>query len=474
MWKEMLKNLGKAADSLSTGVYILVAVVILGIVNWFVLRYNHRLDLTPTGQYSLSLQTERVLDGLEQNVNLYMFDQPGDLERHSDLLDTYAALSPHVTAHFINLDQKPSLGRQFGVRAYGTLIVQVGERQQEASGVTEEEITNTLIGLLKDRDRIVYFLQAHGEADPDGTGREGFSQGKKLLEDSNFQVKTLSLLEQERIPEDCTILLVAGPRKDYLEHEIEALRGYVESGGRALFLLGTEDVPNLEGLLAGWGVELQDRVVVDRNPLNRLFGGDALLPLVRNFPPHVVVRDLEGMATIFPLTRTLLVGENPKEGVDVQTLIESSPQSWTIPVPKPNQRIRLTQPADDELGPFTLAVAATVSAAADGPHIDTGTESGAEKIEFADERESQGRLIVVGTSLFAGNGFLQLQANDDLFLNMMNWLSADEDLISIRPKLRESQNLDLTQAHMTWIGWGIFWAPIFILFGGFLVWWDRR
>ncbi len=115
-----------------------------------------------------------------------------------------------------------------------------------------------------------------------------------------------------------------------------------------------------------------------------------------------------------------------------------------------------------------------MSAAADGPQIDTGAESEAEKIKFADERESQGRLIVVGTSLFAGNGFLRLQANDDLFLNMMNWLSADEDLISIRPKPPESQNLDLTQAHMTRIGWGIFWAPIFILFGGFLVWWDRR
>ena len=86
MWKKMLKNLGKAADSLSTGVYILVAVAILGIVNWFVLRYNHRLDLTPTGQYSLSLQTERVLDGLEQDVNLYMFDKKqaddGDADEH--------------------------------------------------------------------------------------------------------------------------------------------------------------------------------------------------------------------------------------------------------------------------------------------------------------------------------------------------------------------------------------------------------
>ncbi len=469
MGKAGRKLLGKTFDRLSFGLYILVAIAILGVINWFVERYNHQLDLTPSGRYSLSLQTQRVLENLDQDVSIFVFDRDDSLPRHRYLLDSYSVLSRRVDVQLVNPDKKPSLARQLGIERYGTVIVQLGDRQQEASEATEEAITNTLIQILKGGERNVYFLQAHGERDIEGNEREGYSRVKELLEQGNYQVETLSLMQEGSIPEDCTVLIVAGPENDLLEPEIEALRSYVQGGGSAIFLLDPHRIPRLTALLGEWNVEVGENLVVDPNPIARLFGADELMPLISSYDSHVIVRDLQNVATLFPETRTIQIASDGKAEVEVQSLFKSSEQSWAASSPQPGQVLEF-QEGRDTRGPFTLGVAGTLSAeegsGTDGPNVPTQTDA---------EGKPEGRFVIVGTSRFAINAVIGFNGNRDLFLNMINWLSEDEDLISIRPKEPDSQRLDLNQAQMGRIRYlTLLVMPLLILAVGFSVWWGRR
>jgi len=91
------------------------------------------------------------------------------------------------------------------------------------------------------------------------------------------------------------------------------------------------------------------------------------------------------------------------------------------------------------------------------------------------EKKTEGRFVATGTSLIAANSFLNFQGNRDFILNSINWLSADEDLISIRPKPPESQHLTMTSQQMRQVLLlGVFGIPLFIVAAGVLVWWQRR
>ena len=475
MVKMILKTLGKVLNQLSTGAYILLALAILVVINWFTHRNNQRLDLTPSQKYSLSLQTKRVLETLEQEdreVDLYVFDREQNLSRHRQLLDIYSSISPGVTTHLINPDKKPALAQQMEIERYGTLVATMDNRRQEATDTTEEAITNTLIQLLKGGERTVCFLKAHGERDIEESGRTGFSQVKDMLEGGNYKVRSISLLEGTEItvPEDCTLVVVAGPKNDYLKGEIEAVRSYIEKGGRGLFMLDPQEIPSLTGLLEAWNVTVQDTLVVDPNPVARLFGADELMPLVQRYESHVIVRDLQNVATLFPLTRTLEIASDSKEGIHVEPLFKSSEQSLAAANPRSGQPIQVRK-GEDPQGPFTLGAAGTI----ENPQTGNEDTGGNGRPETSEEAKAEGRFVVVGTSTFAANSMINFGGNRDLFLNVVNWLSRDEDLISIRPKPPDTQRLDLNEAQMRNIRiLTLFLVPVFILGAGFSVWWRRR
>ena len=119
----------------------------------------------------------------------------------------------------------------------GTIVVQNGQKRDEAKSLTEEDVTGAIIRTLKTGDRTLCFVQGSGEHQIDDTGREGLSSFKQVVEHDNYKTRTLSLLEKPEIPKDCTVLIIAGPRFDYLQPAVNAIKSYVEGGGRALIML---------------------------------------------------------------------------------------------------------------------------------------------------------------------------------------------------------------------------------------------
>jgi ABC-type uncharacterized transport system involved in gliding motility auxiliary subunit len=456
-WKDRI--LGRRGErfleAVNLAVYTAVAVAIVVLANWFVDRHNRRWDLTPNQSYSLSPQTTKVLKELKNDLTIYVFDRESGFRGRRDLLDNYSALTHRVTVRYVDPDRQPSLAGQFGIRNYGTVVVAGGDRHFEAQSSTEEGLTNAIVRLLKGQ-KTVYFIQGHGERDVDSSDRAGYGRVKKQLENENRQVKTLVLLQKMEVPADCSLLVIAGPRNDFLAQEVETIKKYLTGGGRALFLLdpGVE-LTNLAKLLADWNVTLRNDLVIDENPVAQLVGASPSMPLILKYGSSPIVQPLARTATLFPLTRSFEVGKEYKAGVSAESLCETSPDSFGVADFDPKVREVRYRAGKDTKGPLSVAVAGTI--AGEG------------------EKKTEGRFVAVGTSMLAVNNYLPFEGNRDLFMNMVNWLSAEEDLISIRPKPPESQRLNMTAQQMRRVLYlGVFGLPILIIALGTSVWWRRR
>ncbi|MGQ9632817.1 MAG: GldG family protein [Bryobacteraceae bacterium] len=439
--------------------YILVVLAVLTAANWLANRHNKSWDSTANKRFSLSDQTTKVVRGLKKDAKIVYFDKTSEFTRARDLLDRYDNLSPKLVVEYIDPDKKPQVAKAEGVRSYGTIFVHANNKKEEAKSLTEEEITGALIRALKEGTRTVCAVTGSDEHGLEDTERSGYSNLKDLLERNNYKTRTISLLEKPEVPSDCTILLVGGPRFDYVQPSVDAIKTYVENGGRALFLLdpplklGRSEISEnaaLTKLLESWGVTLNKDLVLDTSGIGRIFGLGPEVPLVISYESHPIVREMKEIATAFPIARSIEVKSTEK--TSPEKLFSTSSNSFaTTNLSSPSIEIN---PARDKKGPLALAAAATYN---------TGKEG------------TQGRFVVVGSAGWVSNNILRFNGNRDLFLNMMNWLSSDEDLISIRPKEPEDRRLTMTARQMKLVFYtSVVLLPLMALVAGVGVWWRRR
>jgi ABC-type uncharacterized transport system involved in gliding motility auxiliary subunit len=255
------------------------------------------------------------------------------------------------------------------------------------------------------------------------------------------------------------VLVAAGPSGDYLQPEVDAIKKYVEGGGRAFFLLdpplkmGRSEIADNDALssaLQSWGVTPDKNLILDLNPVGQLVGVGPQVALVSSYDSHTIVNDLKGTATGFPLSRSLEVKNGDK--TSVSKLFSSSETS--LATEKLNSPSVNPNDPKNKKGPLALAAAGTYN---------TGKEN------------SQGRFVVVGSSDWLANSFIGFNGNRDLALNAMNWLSSDEDLISIRPKEQDDRRIMMTRSQLNWVAFTSLLAfPVAVVIAGVTVWWRRR
>jgi ABC-type uncharacterized transport system involved in gliding motility auxiliary subunit len=439
--------------------YIIIIIAVLVVANFLANRYNKTFDATSNKRYSLSDQTKKIARDLKQDVTIQYFDKPSGMQAGKDLLDRYAMLSPKIHVEYIDYLKKPQLARAANVSREGEAIVSNGVKMEEAKTFDEEGLTGAMIRMLKGGARTICVVSGSGEHRVEDSGAEGLSEFQTAVQKDNYKVKSFSLLEKAEIPADCTTLVVAGPSGDYVQPQVDAIKKYVEGGGRALIMLdpplkvGRREIGDndlLLALLASWGITVDKNLILDENPVNQLVGVGPETPLVTAYESHPIVNDLAGTATGFPISRSLQTKNGDK--TTVTKLFSTSKNSFaTTTLNAPEIRI---DPNKDKQGPFVLAAAGSYS---------TGKEN------------SQGRFVVVGNSRWAANNFIRFNGNKNLLLNMLNWLSSDEDLISIRPKEPEDRRINLTRAQFLMLrSVAQFMLPLIVVIGGVMVWWKRR
>lgn len=439
--------------------YTLVVIAAAVVVNVLANRYDKSWDATPNKRYSLSPETAKIVKGLKQNATIIYFDQSTHFGQARDLLGEYADLSPKIKIQYVDPDKDPQLARADGVQNLGTAIVQIGDKKEAASAMTEEGITGAFIRDIKTSTRTVCFVSGSGEHQTDDSGRYGLSDFKTDLGKESYETQTVDLISKAEVPSECTVLVVAGPTHNYQQPEVAAIQKYVENGGRAMFLL---DPPlqgrssaiaandGLDAVLTGWGVTPDKDLVLDQSPIGQLIGVGPEVAVVTHYESQPIVSDLKGTATGFPIVQSLAIQSTGKASVDK---LFASSESSEAATNLGGGELRVDDPKNKK-GPLTLAAAGTFGLGNTGPH---------------------GRFVVVGGATWITNSFLSFNGNSDLALNAINWLASDEDLIAIHPKPPEDQHITMTRAQMTIVRIvTVFGLPLLMMGLGTLVWWRRR
>jgi ABC-type uncharacterized transport system involved in gliding motility auxiliary subunit len=446
---------------------VIIFIAILVGISLIVHRFPGRLDLTQGKKHSLSSQTQKVVKNIKQDVYVRAFFQEGDpgKKKAQALLDTYTFANPRIHYQFIDPDREPAQARQFGVRNYGALILESGGRTQTVSKAEQEGITNGFLRLMQNKAKKVVFLSGHGEKSIQNAEKTGYSQARDLLEKENYQVDEINLLSGNGLPAETRCLVIPGPKKPLFPEEIEDLKKFIAGGGRVVLMLEPYQDGGTKEWLASVGVILDQDILIDK--VSRVFGGDYLIPMAGSYGRHSITKNFN-VITFFPTARSLTLASPPPMGFLYDILINSSVESWAeTNKTKMEKREATFDPGKDRKGPLSLAVLVSLSP----PEQSLGEKSSGEK----EPKSPRGQLAVFGDSDFASNGYFNLSGNGDLFLNTINFLTEEEQLISIRPAKSPVHPLSLTstQARMLFLIPMVL-LPLGIIAAGIVVWRSRR
>src|ERR1700678_2487375 len=271
------------------------------------------------------------------------------------------------------------------------------------------------------------------------------------LKKENYLTKTVNLITESGVPADCTVLVIAGPKQSYYPQETAWIGKYLDAAGGALALVDPSTDPKLDELFQSWNIAVGNNVVIDASGMGQVIGAGPTIPIVADFGASPITKGFERSATFFPMARTAAAADKSKSLPETVDLLKTSERSFSIPsLPKGN---KITfDPKTDTRGPLSLGV------------------SGSRKVG-----EKNARLVVIGNSQFAMNPYLTHLRNGDLFYNAIDWLAADENLISIRPKAATNRRVTLSEAQSSALKWlDLFFLPGLVILAGIMIWWKRR
>jgi ABC-type uncharacterized transport system involved in gliding motility auxiliary subunit len=469
-WRDQLQKrrvIYGAGSAVSVLLVIGILIVVALLASWHQIRF----DTTRGKTQSLSAVTRALLQQVKKPLTMTVFLPQGAAERQNarDVLQRYVYQNPKITYHFVDPEREPLKAREAGYRYPGNILLEYEGRRQLAERADEQAISNTLRRVLKPERKVVYFLAGHGERDITRVGQGGFQVARQAMENEGYQVKPLNLLTQAQVPQDAVLVILAGPKKKLLANETEALKAFLVRGGRLLVLLEPFEDAGLSDFLAGYGVGLDQGIILDHNQVSRALGVSAVMPLVAQYGPSPITRDFQNIVTIFPLARPLSLSREVKTAtlIPLATTMKSSYEKMGKGWMKSGQAT--FDPKADKQGPFPLAVQA---------EIELGPQSPAqEKKSQAQARKKPGDknltfMVVVGNVDFADNAYFNLFGNGDLFLNTVNFLASEESQITMRAAAK-AQLLRLTGSQI----WSLFvaclvWAPLVMLVTG--IWAYRR
>jgi ABC-type uncharacterized transport system involved in gliding motility auxiliary subunit len=449
---------------------IVVVALILGMLNWLAARHHKRFDFSADAAYSLSSQTVQLLQGLKTDVTLVAFARTPELEKGMrDIFNEYGYHTQRLHVEFVDLNKRPGVAKQYGVDRDGTIIVKGPDKIEKLTEQpTEERLTNAILKVTRTGKKTIYFCDGHLEKDIENTTESGYSLVKKALEDANYEVKKILLLRENKVPDDCAVLVVAGPQKDYLQPEKDAIQAYLNVAGTALIMVDPQ-APGLADLLARWEVTVGNDILVDENPAGRYFGTSEFMPVVISYESHKITRGFKA-ATLFPLARSVRGSADPREGVETQELLKTSNQSWAE-TRFGGATVSFNE-KEDLPGPVSLAVAVW---SREKDRKDPEELDSAARAATANTPDRKTRLVVIGDADFCANSYFTFSGNRDFFLNAVSWLAEEEDMISIRPKEQADRRIFLTLEQSRVILWFVLLlAPLLVLVAGIWVWLKRR
>ncbi len=438
---------------LNSVLMVLLFSAIIVIVNFLASRHSVRWDLSENQNFTLAPQTYRILRTLPRDVKITVFTREKDpgYQAFKERLESYRQASTKLSVEFIDPEKQPKMAQTYGIFRTDTAIFESNGQTIRVTSPSEVELTGALIRISKDAKKRIVFLEGHSELSVEDKDRNGLSISKEALIRQGYDVGTVSLLKESAVPDNTSVLVIAGPRRAVIKEEQDRIHTYVEKGGHLLVLADPDTQTGLETLLARWGVGLGPGVLVDLQ--DRLAQGDLTALLVRTFTEHEITQDLTS-AVLLPLSRHVTFDEQAGKDWDFVPLARTSPNSWA----ETNMQGRVVSLSEKEdvKGPLPMAAALSPKKA-------------------PEEGKPHPAIVVIGNSTFVSNAFFNFPGNSDFFLHTAGWLAEERDLLSIAPKepaLHPFTPNPTQERALIYIQ--VVFLPLMTFLTGIIVWRKRR
>jgi ABC-type uncharacterized transport system involved in gliding motility auxiliary subunit len=419
-------------------------------------HYPVQIDITQSASNTLEDSSINVLQQLPDKITLTVYATGqdatlGDIRKlMRDFVALYQRYKPNITLTFIDPVKQPEEARKVNIQANGEMLVQYGGRTEHITEISEQSLTSALLRLAHSKDKLVMYLDGHGERKLDGIANYDLGEFGKQLQQNGYHIGNLNLTLAQDVPVNASLLVITQPQVDLLPGEVDRLLHYVDTGGNLLWLLDAEPLHGLEPLAEKLGLLLTPGIVIDpaaeemRAPIN--------WTLAAGYPPHPITRNFN-LITTYPLARA--IGSEENQTWQRSTLVEGAPRGWVS-----SQKLQNTPGAPaphfdkdrDVPGPVTLALALQ-----------------------RDINDRDQRIVVVGSGAFLANAYSGNGGNIDLGINMVNWLANEEKLISIQPHAMKDNAVTLSKTGLAAISGGfLLGLPALLLMAGGILWWRRR
>ncbi len=386
---------------------------ILGMINYLGFKNNKYFDLTQDKLYSLSDQSQRVLSEVDKKMKFTLFARRGDWDHFLSFLKKYEIENKNISLTAIDIDTQPALVELHKIKKSGTVIIEYDSNKVSVDQLSELNVTNQIIKILRNKNINVYYTIGHSEVDPSDSGQKGSKFLFQKIKDSNYSLRPLDLLKVTAVPTDADVIIILGPKKGFLDLEVRTLEKYLESGGNLFITFAPEmtnsKLKNLYDLVSKFGISYRNSIVVDR--LATVQGSNATIPIITHYnTSHNITKNFSGR-TLMPLTGA--IEKSKSENIEYSSLMQTSnfPASWAETNIKDVLNGKAAYDKLDIKGPVTVAASSY-------------------------HKEFNSKVIALGSSSFFINGYETQSNNYNIVLNMLAWLVDDEGIISInRPGL---------------------------------------
>ena len=228
------------------------------------------IDLTEDKLFTLTSESKEKVKDIDKDINIYFVGYSDD-DSTLDLARQYTKVNEKIKIEAVTATTRPDLVEKYGIETDSEgIIVESGNQYKvlassdlytydyttyESINVAEEKLTAAIKSVAVEELPRVYFLSGYSSF----SLNSGMQCLNMYLQNEVNEVKTLYILSQGKVPDDCNTLVIASPEKDFDDVATNAITEYINKGGNILWLnaalVQNQELANVNKILAMYGVK---------------------------------------------------------------------------------------------------------------------------------------------------------------------------------------------------------------------------
>lgn len=463
-------NMKTTKHGLSLGFLVLIMMVFLVSFNFLAVKKNSSFDYSVSGQFTISPQSVQIVQTLNSPLEFKFFYKAGSeniessKKSFSQVVDLFKGVSKNVTAEFIEMNENPKLAAEFSAnKGIGEAFVKYNDQKiriesqfmgQQGQKYNEQEVTNAIIKATRKEKKNIYFTEGHGEKEfEDEKNEKGIYSFKQLLEKNSYQVKKINFVTQTTVPADAHVIVIAAPEQAFQKFEIALLINYLKQGGSLFISLDNQNTAGLDDLLKEFGLKLNKNYIFNilKTPMGQVVNSAEATVAVDYSPISPITKMFSANYT------SIFIRPNSLDQLSVPTLVKTEP---IIKTPEASVALKNLTSDTYEGQPQAFVIAAESSGQ-------------------IDNQSKKFKAVIFADGDFIANTTLTQNANRDISLNSIAFLTEETDLISIAAKTVGLTTMKMNPVEFTqffkFMVIGLFLPiPFVFLIIGIILWMKRR